>query len=376
MKNILYISPPSHIGGGEISLLLILKHLDKERFKPRLICYSEGPFVERARALGIEVVVLKRGSLPSSLSLVLNIIRYIKEKEIDLVHINSLDIRAGIASWLAGVPFVGHLRVIFPFTWRDRLFVRLSRKVVAVSNAVVNAFCREKKILEEKFIVVPNAVEIPEDITPAQLRKEFKIPKNAKLIGAVGRIDPYKGYEYFINAASLINRYREDVYFFIIGGVSDEDIDGKKYLERLEKQVSEKGLEEVIFFTGFRKDILEVIKALEILIVPSVVIKKDRGEVTEGFGRVAIEAMAAGVPVVASDIGGLREIIEDGISGILVPPGEPEKIAEAVIKILENDNFKDSLKENGKRRFETLYTPERYMGSLNAIYNDILKGNG
>jgi glycosyltransferase involved in cell wall biosynthesis len=376
LRNILYISPLSYIGGGEVSLLTILRHLDKKRFNPSLICYSDGPFIEEVKNQGIEVTVFRKSSFSSDIAVILNILRYIRVKNIQLVHVNSLDIRGGIAAWLAGIPFIGHLRVIFPFTWRDRLFVRLSKKVVAVSNAVVDVFSGERGILRERFIVVPNAVEIPEGLTAAQLRKDFRIPEDAKLIGAVGRIDPCKGYEYFINAASFINKQRKDVYFFIIGGVSDEDIEGKRYLERLKRQVCETGLEEVVFFAGFRKDILEAIKALDILIVPSVVIKKEGGEITEGFGRVAIEAMAVGVPVVASRIGGLREIIEDGISGILVTPGEPQEIAKSVLRILDDEREADSLKKNARKRFERLYTPERCIESLNAIYNDILKRNG
>lgn len=370
MKNILYISPFSHIGGGEISLLTIIKHLDKGIFNYSLICYAEGPFVEKVKELDVKIIIFKRDSLLSNFSIIWNIFQYIRRNNINMVHVNCLDIRAGIAVWLAGVPFIGHLRVIFPFTWRDYLFVRFSKKVIAVSNAVVNAFCKERPFYRDKFIIIPNAVEVPENIVPAPLKKEYNLPENVKLVGAVGRIDSCKGYEYFIKAANIIrNNKKKDVFFFIIGGISHGDIEGQEYLEMLKSEVNELKLNDRCFFTGFREDVLEVIKVLDVLVVPSVVIKKGGGVVTEGFGRVAVEAMALGVPVVASNIGGLKEIIENNVSGILVPPCNPAAIAEAVTSIL-SDEIKagTTMGKNGKKRVEEAFTVQKNMGRIQELY--------
>lgn len=370
--NILYISPFPHLGGGEISLLTLLKNLDRERFKSSLICYSEGPFIEKVKELGIEVIVFERGSFLSNFLIVWRIFRYIKKNNIHLIHINCLDIRAGIAAWLARVPFIGHLRVIFPFTWRDRLFVRLSQKVIAVSNAVVNAFCQDYPECKDKFIVIPNAVEIPVDISAAKIREEFNLSPDVRLVGAVGRIDPCKGYEYFIEAAMLIKERFENVYFFIVGDVSQGDKEGRKYLDMLERQVDELGLKDYFFFMGFREDVLNVIKELDVLVVPSVVLKKNGGEVTEGFGRVAIEAMALGVPVVASNIGGLKETIEDGISGILVPPSNFEAIAEVVLSILIDKIKAITMGKAGRKRVEGLFTIEKHVANIETIYKTLM----
>lgn len=370
-KNILYISPFPHIGGGEISLLTILKNLDKKRFKLSLICYAEGLFVEKARKLGIDVIVFKRDSLFSNVSILWKLLRYIKKNNIHIMHVNCLDIRAGIAAWLAGVPFIGHLRVVFPFTWRDRLFVQLSRKVIAVSNAVVNAFCKESSGYMSKFVVIPNAIEIPGDITPARLREEFRLSSDTKLVGAVGRIDTFKGYEYFIESASIIKREMLNVAFFIIGGVIHEE--GEMYLTNLKRSVSKLGLSDCLFFTDFREDILSVIAALDILVVPSIEIRKAGGRVTEGFGRVAIEGMVVGVPVVASNIGGLTEIVEDNVSGMLVPPGNSSAIAEATLFILADEVKAKALSEAGRKRVEELFTIQQQADKIKKLYLKILE---
>jgi glycosyltransferase involved in cell wall biosynthesis len=373
VKNILYISPFSHIGGGEVSLLILLKNLNRQMFKPLLTCYAEGPLVQHAKKLNIKTIIFKRDSFFSNFILILKIFRYIKENNVHLVHVNCLDTRAGIAAWLARVPFIGHLRVIFPYTWRDRFFVRLSHKVIAVSNAVIDTFCRERPSYREKFDIIPNPVEIPRSLAPVPLRKEYGIPNDTKLVGVIGRIDPWKGYEYFIRSAAIITGQRSDVFFFIIGGVVLGNRDEEKYLDILKSQVDELGLKDHFFFTGFRDDVPGVIKAFNVLVVPSVVLKKDGGEITEGFGRAAVEAMAVEVPVVASNIGGLKEIVEDKVSGILVNPGNPRAIAEAVLSILTDESKARRLGEAGKKRAKELFDVHNAIERVTELYFEVLK---
>ena len=154
MKQILYISLFSHIGGGEISLLTILKNLDRKRFTPHLICYEDGPFVEKARSLDFKVSIFERGPFYTDPFLIMRLIWYIKRNRINLVHVNSLDIRAGLAAWYSGVPFIGHLRVIIFFTWRDYFFTRLAKQVISVSNAVTKSFCEAFPAARKVFVVI------------------------------------------------------------------------------------------------------------------------------------------------------------------------------------------------------------------------------
>ena len=365
MKKILYVSPFSHIGGGEISILTVIANLNKRELHPILVCYEDGPFVEKARRSGIETIVFRRAGLMSEFSIIWKLVRYIKEKKICLVHVNSLDIRAGIAAWLAGIPFIGHLRVIFPFTWRDRLFVRLSIFTIAVSEAAADEFCKYSEVYRNKFIVIPNAADIPPEVRAAPLRSEFNIPAPAVLVGMAGRMDPFKGHTVFIDAAALIKKGAPETWFFIIGGASPGKGNEAEYLEMLKKRIKGLGLTDNFIFTGFRDDILSVIAALDVMVVPSCVIRKGAGIVAEGFGRVAIEAMAVGVPVVSSDAGGLKEIIEPGVSGVLVPTGDSAAVAEAVIGLLRDRKKADAIRAAAKSRFEALYSPR----SLDKLYN-------
>lgn len=352
--NILYVSPFGHMGGGEMSVLTIINNLDRSRFRPFIISYEDGPFIKRARESGIDVTVIKRGGPFSEVSVISGIARFIKDKDINLVHVNSLDIRAGIAASLSGVPYLGHLRVIYPFTWRDRLFVRMSAATAAVSEAVVSIFCSGDKSIGDKFVVMPNMVDISSGTQPAPIRSEFNIPADAKLIGMAGRIDPMKGHVLFIEAASIIRKSEPRSKFLVIGkaGNSAEEA----YLKGLKDSVKKAGLEDVFVFTGFRPDILKVMASLDVLVVPSRMLRTAGGIISEGFGRVAIEGMAAGVPVVSTKVGGLPEIIEDGVCGLLVEPDDPEAMARAVVRILNDPANRSSLVSAAKKRFGDMYS--------------------
>ncbi len=372
MENILYVSAFSHIGGGEVSLQVILRHLDKNRFRPYVVCYAEGALEDALKQQGIEVFVFKRDSLFSNFVIIWELVRFIKRYSIRLVHVNSLDIRAGVAAWFSGIPCIGHLRVIYPFSWRDRLFVALSRKVIAVSEAAAGSLDKGRKY-KAKFSIIANAVEIPEynPLDRGALRRELSIPESALLIGAVGRIHPVKGYEYFIEAAAVTRKEFPDAYFAVFADMHETDPVKKQYLQSLQERVRQLHLEDRFLFPGFRRDILPVIAGFDITVVPSVAIKSESGTLTEGFGRVAIESMAMGVCVIASRVGGLAEIIEDGVSGVFVEPAHAGALGEALISLLKDPLKRLSLQQEALKRFKSLYTVSTHMKLIERVYDEV-----
>ncbi|HAH20739.1 MAG: hypothetical protein A2Y00_07380 [Omnitrophica WOR_2 bacterium GWF2_43_52] len=371
MKNILYVSPYAHIGGGELSLLAILKNLNREVFKVEVVCYEEGQFVERIKETGITCKVIKRNSFFSNFSIVGSIYWLIRKKKINLVCVNSLDIRAGFAAYLAGVPFLGHLRIIFPFAWPDFLFVRLSARIMAVSHAVVDGFCAHYPQLRSKFVVLLNAVEMPLGIIPVPLRDEFGLSNNAWLIGMVGRIDPYKGHAVFVDAARLIKKGIPEAVFFIVGEEA-HDQEGSHYVSVLKERITTCGLSESFVFSGFRQDIMNVISALDTVVIPSLELKKKGGVLKEGFGRVAVEAAVCGVPVVASKVGGLKEIIQDAVTGILVSADNPQELAEGVVTVFKDKEKRLSIIHEARKNARLLYGLSGHMRALEGIYCSVL----
>ncbi len=373
MKNILYVSPFARIGGGELSLIAILKNLDKEAFKALVICYEEGHFPDKLRELGFDCVVLKRRFKALDGFLILRLISYIKKRKIDIVHVNSLDIRAAIAAKLSGAALIGHLRVIFAFTWVDSLFARLSDITIAVSYAALEAFCAKFKDLRDKFIVLAPLIDMkPGETAPADLRKEFNLNEQDKLIGIVGRLDPFKGHDVFLRSAAIVKNILPRVKFFIIGGSLPPDNGEAAYLKQIKELARELGLSGDVIFTGFRDDVLKVIAGLDVLVAPSRQIKRGSGVVNEGFGRIILEAMSLGVPVVASASGGLREIIDDKVHGLLVRPDDYARTAEAVLFILNNAQKRQEMLEAAKRKFESCYSVKN-ISLLLKLYHNVIR---
>ena len=372
MIPILYINPFSYIGGGEISLLTVLRNLDRNRWSPYVVCYGQGPFVDEVKALGIDVVVFERTGAFSSIGIVYGLCRFIKKNSIRLVHVNCLDIRAAVASLLAGVPYIGHLRVIFPFSWRDRLFVRLSSKTIAVSSAVMECFCKTQLGCSQKFIIIPNPVDIAAPVIPVDVKALYGFSADSIIIGAAGRIDPLKGFEYFIEAAARVRQQLSTARFLIVGDVSADNPREKEYLRLLNQRIDESGLQKDCVLTGFRRDILNVMAGFDILVVPSVTIDTPHGPIGEGFGRVAVEAMALRVPVIVSNTGGLPEIVENGVSGIVVPAADPAALAQEIVDLVKNSGKRTGYAVAGRQRFESFYTCAMHLASLETVYGAAL----
>ena len=358
-----------------MSLRTLIKALDRERFEPIIACYGRGELPDTFKEAGIEVHVFERRGLLSSFTIILRLAALIKARDVRLMHVNTLDIRAGLAARLLAVPLVGHLRVIFPFSWVDRLFVRLSDRVVSVSDAVRDHFCARHKGLAGKFTTVPNAVALERDTGRAELRAELNIDSDAQVVAAVGRIDPWKGFEFFVRMAGMVKRDNTRARFVLAGAVDPDDPESVDYDKELRSIVGELQISEEFFFLGYRRDALSVIRQSDVLVVPSVLLKSSRGLRTEGFGRVVIEAMALGTPVVAAAVGGIPEIIQDGVSGKLVEHSDAAALAADVNSILNDANLHNRLREGGRQRFQEMYRADVHACAVQDLYESLLGGS-
>lgn len=372
MKKLLIVSPFGHIGGAEISIISLVKHLDRDSFHPIIVCYEDGPFVDKVRSSGVEIHQFQRKSVFSNISIIFRLIQLIRKNEINLVHVNSFDIRAGLAAYFTTTPLIGHLRVIFPFTWIDYLFVTLATGVISVSNTAADMFLKKYPSAKGKFSIIPNAVVQPLTLPDSGLRKEFSIPDDSVLIGVVGRIDSWKGYEYFIQAIPNVLKKYPNTFFCVIGGVSVGYVEGEQYLQYLKELKIKLNLNEQLFFTGFRDNILSVIRELNILVIPSVEIVKNNQISTEGFGRVAVEAMMVKTPVIASRVGGLPEIIDNEINGLLISQKSPEAISESIIKILDDPDTTETMVNNAYQKYLDHYTIDRHVTNIQNFYKSLI----
>lgn len=370
-KRIFFVSPGTDLGGGEVSLLTLIGNLNRQYHTPIICTYADGKFAQSARQFDCPVHILGYTGVPSQLRFVLQLAGLIKKERADLVHVNTLDIRAGLATRLARKPLIGHLRVIFPTTWVDRTFVNWANKTIAVSNAVRDHFCLQEGTTVEQFETIYNAVDTQPTVAQNNIRKELKLPTDVALVGVVGRIDPWKGMETFVAAAALLAQDFPDTHFLIAGapGPAQEE---QAYDAHLKQKVKDLNLSSTFHFLGYRSDALNIIKQLTALVVPSRILKTPEGIKTEGFGRVAAEGLAMQTPVIASRVGGLPEIIEHEKTGLLFLESDPKDLAHNLTRLLTNPELGEQLSQAGKRRFDTHFSVKSHLQHIQDLYDQIL----
>jgi glycosyltransferase involved in cell wall biosynthesis len=266
---------------------------------------------------------------------------------------------------MAGIPFIYHARVLESSKRIEKFLTRFSTKIIAISEKVKQKFSFVKD--KNKLIKIGNAVDLdefnPEIKRGEKVKEEFQIGRDEKVVGTVGRLYPLKGMDVFLNAVSRIERKNAKIKFIIVG----EDSFSGAYRKMLERQAEEMGVTRDVIFAGFREDIPELLSAMDVFVLPSL-------EDYEAFGRVVIEAMAMAKPVVATRSGGVPEIVEEGVTGILVPPGDAEAMAEAIGALLQDEDRAKQMGLEGRRKIERFYGLRTHLEKIESLYLRLLEG--
>ena len=288
--------------------------------------------------------------------------RVLRREKIDILHTNnslqrdSMLILAGLA---ARVPVVVHERQLAKCSPFGRLLSRKVSTLICISDAVLE-FNRTSgaRTLDRRRI--HNALDLKSfhAVKPT-------LPPGPQRVGIVGRIMPKKGQRYFIQAAALIREKLPGTEFYIIGQSTEAYRD---YEAELRKLSSSLGLDASLQWTGYLADPLGLMASLDVIVHAAID--------PEPFGRVILESMALGRPVIATQLGGPVEIIEDGVSGFLVPPEDPSAIAQTAIPLLEDKTLALRVKEAALLRAEERFGLESYIRQIEEVYKDALKGNG
>lgn len=313
------------VGGGEESLLGLVRQLDRQRFLPLVLVPGEGELATSLRACGVGVEVLTLGTvrpwtLPSVLRRAWTLRKVVRAHRIRLVHAQGTRgaVYAALALWQTGIPLIWHVRIVDRDPWVDRVLLRRSAAVIANSRATAARFARHEGF-SHKVQVIYNGID------PAQYTREavpasqqsLGIPSGHPVVTFAGRLEHGKGPDLFVEAAGLIHQKRPDAYFLVAGDGPLRPV--------LQTRVNEKCLPAV--FVGRQADLRVALGVSRVLVVPSR---------QEAFGRVLIEAMAMGVPVVATRVGGIPEVCTDGRTALLVSADDPRALADAVVRTLED----------------------------------------
>lgn len=372
---VMYVNGQSEIGGGEKSLLELVRNLDLERYSPLVVLPAEGTLSVSLRECGVGCLTgfslppLLKGKFLGWPRAVSRMVKIARREKVDIIHGNGTreNIASGVAARLLGIPSVWHIRNLVVPGMRDleRPLSFLPTRIIANSRAVAR---RVKDIpwARKRLEVVYNGVDLRlfNGNGGEVVRRDLGVGQDEILVGIVGRIGTGKGHELFVRAAKRALEGREDLRFVIVG---DELFTENGRRRRLAELVRELGLNDRVTLTGYRRDVERVIQALDILVLAS-----ER----EPFGRVLIEAMAAGKPVVATAGGGVREVVEAGVSALLVEPGDVRLMASAIKRLSADRDLRERMGRSGRERVLRKFTIERHVSRIQRIYDDILGEGG
>jgi glycosyltransferase involved in cell wall biosynthesis len=364
MHRLLHIIPTLDRSGAEKQLTLLACGLSRSEFDVHVCALTRGgPLLEDLAARGVPVTVIgKRWKADPAAYWRLK--KYIAGLQPDLVQtwLFAANAFGRAAAQQAGVRcIVGGERCVDPWKrWHelaiDRYLARRSARIV-VNSTGVRDFYIAAGIRPEKFTVIPNGAgpAAPSNVGRQELLGELGLPANARLIGAVGRLWPQKRIKDLIWAADLLKVIRDDVHLLIIGEGPLRD-----KLERFRSQVR---IEDKVHFLGHRSDVPRLLPHFDVLWLASGY---------EGLPNVVMEAMAAGVPPVVSDIPGNRDLVEHGESGYLAPVGDRAGFARWTQKLLEDPVLASQIGQSARRRIESEFTIERMVKRHAALYHELL----
>lgn len=294
--------------------------------------------------------------------------RIMRERKIDVVHTNGLmNLQAAIAAQFEHVPLVWHLNDTYtPLPLRSAILPLVRRwasQIAIAADAVGAYYFRDLPALNGNVQTLYAPVDTTK-FTPrndgAAVRNEFRIAPDAPVIGAVGNLSPGKGHEFFIEAAPAILNQFPNVRFFVVGSPL---ANRQKYEQSLRDRVRQLGLEQRIFFLGRRDDMPSVMAAMNIYVHPSE---------AEACPMAVLEASASGLPVVATDVGGTREIIDDSRTGFLTQTRNPSQIAGHLRSLLENPELARRMGSNGAQRMRERFSLECCVEGHVEIYKAAL----
>ena len=377
-------------GGSAETTLQTVSLLDHKKYELFLIrglslesnmSNMERESVERdlslAEAKSIKVFALpslvRRLSFKNDLLAFISIYRLIKRIRPHIVHTHTS--KAGLlgrlAAFLARVPVIihtphGHVFHSYYGPFMTRIFIIAERILSLMTDKITALTDRERdEHLEqgvasiEKYVIIHSGVMLQQimntNIDVETGKKEFDIPQNSNVIGVVGRLVPIKGHKYLVSAAKrIIKEFGNTVFVFV----------GDGYLEaRLQRQAESLGVRKNIIFAGWRNDVIKILGLFDVLVLPSL---------NEGMGKVLIEGMALGKPIVASSVGGIIDLVKNGDNGILVPPRDSDALAEAILKLIRNKNLTQELGKNGKSKVYPEYDTFVMIRQIEDLYERLL----
>jgi glycosyltransferase involved in cell wall biosynthesis len=375
---ITYLIGSLDVGGAERQLVRLVNSLDPERFEPRIVTmFAEGPLEHDLRA-GVRVTHLslqslaagrrpgQRGWFVLGIRLLLRLYRHLRAERLDVLHayLPAAYVMGALCGWAARIPVVvaGRRGLTSYHVYeqrRWRMLARLANRIMAAqvcNSEAVRRFAIEREGLRpDRTVVIPNGIDASEGPPPA-LEPSWEAPVKAAMIA---NFAPYKGHPTLLEAVRRVIAVHPDFRLVLFG-------DGRERasLERLGDQL---GLDGSVVFAGRRPDAASFLPGFDFLLLAST---------QEGFPNAVMEAMTSGIPPVATAVGGVPELVEDRVEGLLVPPSDPGRMAEAISWMIEHAAERRRLGEAARARIHRSFSTRLMVQRTEALYESLVGAAG
>jgi glycosyltransferase involved in cell wall biosynthesis len=379
-RRIAYIDHTAVLSGGEVAMHNLIAALDRECWEPSAILGSHGPLVERLEAAAVPVYILplppvlsrvRQGELnPASLlnplrsasgfAYAVRLARRLRRQEVQLIHANSLRacVLAGIAGRLVGIPTVWQIHSVVGSALMSRTGLRMLQRMARSlpSHIICNSrtTAADFDVPSDRLTVVPCGVDSTRFVPNGMVLHER--PR----IGMIARFAPIKGQHLLVEAARQVAKRHPEAEFVMAGTpLFGEEVYAQEVQEHAQRTLRRK-----VQFLGFVDDVPSLLRELDVIVNPSTV--------PEGFGQAIVEAMMAGKPVIASALGGPVDVIEDGVTGRLVPAGDSDALANAINQLLSDPAAAAEMGRRGRERAVERYDIRETTRAIERVYERVL----
>ncbi|MFZ5799806.1 MAG: glycosyltransferase family 4 protein [Candidatus Omnitrophota bacterium] len=376
-EKVLHIHTRPIVGGSGTNTLLTMVGCASVGFDCVLACGAEGPLTEEARKNGLPVEIIPH--LKNEINIFndflalkeLNALMEKKHFTIVHTHNSKAGILGRLAARLCGVPVIVHTIHSCVFQYPNLNFIqrrfyfrlekfaaRMTDKLIAISDTLQNTFIEAGIAPAEKFITIYSGIELDRfraHVNAEEEKVALGIRPGELVVGVIGRLAEGKGHEFVIRTIPLVAKESPKVKFIFVG-------DGPLRIKLWELTQQFK-VEDKVIFTGQRSDIPELLKLFDVFCLASLY---------EGMGRVILEAQVAGKPVVATDIGGIPDVVSKDHSAILVKPKDVEGLSAALIKLLRDDNLRLEMSKAAQQFVDYRFSAQKMVEDIVRVYNELL----
>lgn len=354
------------IGGLQQVIVNLCRNIDRSRFDVTLLCLRKlGPFAEEIEQLGIKVLLLPQKEKRTDYLSFFKVGKILKLEDTQVIHTHNT--QPLIDGTLGALLTNGKQRVIhtdharqFPdkrrYMFAEWCMSHFVYKMVGVSDQTTRNLHQYEKIPRKKLMTIQNGIDnlrFQVTIDTQAKRQVLGIRSTGPVIGVISRLEKVKGITYLLRAMPAVLERIPSATLLVVGDGSEKD--------SLEAEAKQLGIWQNVLFTGPRHDIPEVFQVLDTYVLPSL---------SEGLPIGLLEAMAAGCPVVASNVGGIPSVITHAANGSLFPAGKPEKITEALLALLARESLRNKYSKNGRSTIKTAFSAQLMARQYEKLYSD------